>query len=476
MRLQELDFKSKTPVKRRYDFSALAKRNLADSAGYVSSFLSSNILGSIRFSSKRTLILSFSFLLLLALAWLQTNKSGNSNPKIERLHHSLTLPETIAAQIPTILEASTAIKSPSWRSIKIIPGDTLGSIFAAVGLSPSMTHKVVNLNKQTRMLRSIRPDQSIQILQDSSQKLLSLKYAPDITTTLRIDQHDDKNLSSEIIHHQLDAIPVFRSGIIRSSLFEAAAESDIPDNLIMELANVFAWDIDFALDIRKGDSFRIVYNELYKEGIKIKEGQILAAEFINNKKLYQAVYYTDPDGKSGYFTPDGKSVRKAFLRSPVKFSRISSRFSLKRWHPVLSRWRSHKGVDYAAARGTPIRAAGDGKLSFVGKKGGYGKAMILSHGGRYTTLYGHLSSFKKGMRKGRRIKQGQIIGFVGSTGLATGPHLHYEFRVHGVHRNPLTVKLPAAQPVNSKFRADFDKNTINYISLLHLMDNRIASN
>jgi len=295
---------------------------------------------------------------------------------------------------------------------------------------------------------------------------------PSLTQTLVIKRQQDKSLTSELLHHPLDPIPVFKSGEITSSLFLAAEKSDIPESVIMELAGIFGWDIDFALDIRKGDQFALVYNELFKDGERIRHGRILSAEFINQGKQYKAVYYTDPKGESGYYSPDGKSMRKAFLRSPVKFSRISSRFTRKRWHPVLSKWRSHKGVDYAAARGTPIRASGDGKITFKGTKGGYGKSIFIQHGGKYTTVYAHMTRYARGSRKGKRIKQGQIIGYVGSTGLASGPHLHYEFRVNGVHRNPLTVKLPAAEPIDKAYRAHFKKETRTYLSMLSLMDEK----
>jgi murein DD-endopeptidase MepM/ murein hydrolase activator NlpD len=306
--------------------------------------------------------------------------------------------------------------------------------------------------------------------------LLQMKYVYGITKTLEVHRNDDQSLSSQIVNYKLDAVPVFRQGVIKNSLFEAAAAGDIPDSVIMDLANIFGWDIDFSLDIRQGDRFGVVYNELFKDGIKIKSGEILAAEFINNGKLYKAVYYTNPKGEGDYYSEDGKSMRKAFLRSPVNFSRISSKFSLKRWHPVLSKWRSHKGVDYAAARGTPILASGDGKIVLAGRKGGYGKAIFIQHGGRYTTVYGHLNNYAKGIRVGKKVKQGQVIGYVGSTGLATGPHLHYEFRVNGSHRNPLTVRLPEAKPVHPSNLIHFKKNTQAYLSMLQVVGKTLAIN
>ena len=409
--------------------------------------------------------------------WQPSAKPADSTPKSARLHYPLSLP----AAEPTLEQAIAKEAAPStdpviWESVTIKSGDTLASIFAAKGISATTTHKIATLNEQTRKLRYIQPGQEIHLLLDEERKLRQMKYIPDITRTLLIQRDEDKAYSSQIINYKLDAYPVYREGVIDSSLFEAAANADIPENVIMDLVAIFGWDIDFALDIRKGDSFAIVYEEMYKDDVKIRNGRILSAKFINDGKTYHAVHYTDPKGNSDYFAPDGKSMRKAFLRSPVKFSRISSRFSNKRWHPVLSKWRSHKGVDYAAARGTPIRASGDGKIIHAGTKGGYGRLIVIQHGGRYTTAYGHLHRYAKGARKGKKVKQGQIIGYVGSSGLATGPHLHYEFRVNGVHRNPLTVKLPEAKPVNDAYLDHFKENTQVYLSMLELMDRTLADN
>ncbi|KPK40462.1 MAG: peptidase M23, partial [Gammaproteobacteria bacterium SG8_47] len=234
----------------------------------------------------------------------------------------------------------------------------------------------------------------------------------------------------------------------------AGQRAGLSDNLIMELAAIFGWDVDFALDIREGDEFAVIYEEHFLDGEKLRDGAIIGAEFVNQGQRYQAVRYTDPEGRGDYFTPDGMSMRKAFLRTPVEFSRISSRFGTRK-HPVLNKFRAHKGVDYAAPQGTPIKAAGDGKVIFAGTKGGYGRTAIIQHGGRYSTLYAHMSKFARGVRSGKYVRQGQTIGYVGSSGLATGPHLHYEFRVNGVHRNPLTVKLPEAAPISAALKSDF---------------------
>ena len=408
--------------------------------------------------------------------WQPSAKAANSTPKSARLHYSLPLPAPATPLQQEIAETASELDTEFWESVTVKSGDTLASIFAKKGIPSTTTHKIARLNEQTKRLRYIKPGQEIRLMLDDERQLRKMKYIPDITSTLLIQRGEDQSFSSQIINYQLDAYPVYREGTIESSLFEAAANADIPEDVIMDLVAIFGWDVDFSLDIRKGDRFGIVYEELYKDDVKIRNGRILSAEFVNDGKTYRAVYYTDPKGDSDYFTPDGKSMRKAFLRSPVEFSRISSRFTNKRWHPLLSKWRSHKGVDYAARRGTPVRASGDGKVIFAGTKGGYGRLIVIRHGGRYTTAYGHLHRYARGLRSGKKVKQGQVIGYVGSSGLATGPHLHYEFRVNGVHRNPLTVKLPEAQPVNEAYLSHFEENTQVYLSMLRLMDRTLADN
>lgn len=425
------------------------------------------------------LMLVASIIMLLGFSvsnWQPSAKAADSTSKSARLHYSLPLPEAVVEADASIKQFPAETERDPWESVIIKSGDTLASIFAKKGISASTTHEIASLNEQTKTLRYIQPGEKIQLLLSDDHKLRKMKYIPSITRTLLIQRDEEQVFSSSIINYQLDASPVYREGVIESSLFEAAANADIPEDVIMDLASIFGWDIDFSLDIRTGDRFGIVYNELYKDGVKIRNGRILSAEFTNNGRLYRAVYYTDPSGNSDYYDEDGKSMRKAFLRSPVKFSRISSGFSKKRWHPVLSTWRSHDGVDYAAARGTPVFAAGDGKIIFAGIKGGYGRLASVQHGGRYQTRYGHLSRFAAGVRVGQKVKQGQIIAYVGSSGLATGPHLHYEFRVNGVHRNPLTVDLPEANPVNSAYLSHFHENTQAYLSMLRLMGNTVADN
>jgi murein DD-endopeptidase MepM/ murein hydrolase activator NlpD len=244
------------------------------------------------------------------------------------------------------------------------------------------------------------------------------------------------------------------SAEITSSLYEAAVEAGLSNNLIMELEKIFGWDVDFVQDIRVGDTFHVIFNDYRVDDKKIADGDILAAEFTTQGNTYRAIRFADAEGNASYYTPEGDSMLGTFLRSPVEFSRISSRFG-KRKHPISKKWKAHKGVDYAAARGTPIRATADGNVIHAGNKGGYGKTIVLRHAGRFSTLYAHMNGYAKGIRSGSRVKQGQIIGYVGSTGYSTGPHLHYEFRVDGVHRNPLTYKTPKASSISPDLKNQF---------------------
>jgi murein DD-endopeptidase MepM/ murein hydrolase activator NlpD len=247
--------------------------------------------------------------------------------------------------------------------------------------------------------------------------------------------------------------------VIDSSLFEAVAKAGAHDQTALALADIFGWDIDFVLDIQQGDSFTATYDEISQDGKYIKDGPITAAMFVNRGKVYRAVRYVDPNGTAHYYTPEGVSMYRAFLRTPVEFTRISDKFNPNRRHPILNTIRAHKGVDYAAPTGTPVRAAGDGRIQFAGQRNGYGNVLEISHARGVVTVYGHLSRFAKGLRSGTKVTQGEVVAFVGMTGLATGPHLHYEYRVNGVHKNPQTVELPGAAPIEPAWRQDFDEKT-----------------
>lgn len=262
------------------------------------------------------------------------------------------------------------------------------------------------------------------------------------------------------VSREPDVLERFASVEIEDSLYQSALESDIPDSVIMDLVYIFGWDIDFIFDIRPGDSFDLLYEEYFLKGNKVKNGDIKAARFKRGKKVYTAVRYFLENDQKEFFSIRGKNVEKAFLRSPVEFSYISSKYNLKRKHPILNKIKAHTGVDYAAPTGTPVRTTGDGTISFRGNNGGYGKLIEIKHSEDYSTRYAHLSRYEKDLKVGDKVSQGEIIGYVGRTGRATGPHLHYEFRVNGMHTNPLTVKLPAAKPINEKEKDSFFKTAI----------------
>ncbi len=256
------------------------------------------------------------------------------------------------------------------------------------------------------------------------------------------------------------------NGVINSSLSAAARKSGLSNDLILQLTNIFAWDIDFATNLHQGDQFTVVYEET-EFGNNSSDYQIIAAEFVNQGRIFTAIRYKDSEGHINYYSPEGRPMRKAFLSAPVDYVRISSGFDMHRKHPVLNRIRAHKGIDYAARTGTPVKSAGDGEVIFCGRKGGYGQVMILKHGEHYETLYAHLSDFKEGIKTGDPVKQGEIIGYIGQTGLATGPHLHYEFRVDGVHRNPETLNLAQSLPLHAGELADFKAQTRTSLDQLY---------
>lgn len=362
----------------------------------------------------------------------------------------------------------------AWLDEKVRRGDSLAQLFKRNKLSPQDLHKIMQLGQTTSALKFIQPGQLFKFRLNENQQLIEMVYQQNRFQSLHVKRHNDV-FSATTLSRVAQKRKQHISGDISSSLFVDAKNAGMNASLIMDLVSIFGWDIDFALDLRKGDSFSLLYEEHFLDGLKIKDGAILAASFTNRGKTYRAVRYTDPNGISNYYTPEGLSMRKAFLRTPVDFRRISSRFG-KRKHPILNRMRLHKGVDYSASRGTPVKASGDGKIIFRGRKGAYGKAIIIRHGGRYSTLYAHLNNYKRGLYNGKIVKQGQTIGYVGSTGRATGAHLHYEFRVNGSHRNPLTVKLPNAAPINKKYKEKFKQHTSNLLAQLNAFNFKIASN
>lgn len=376
----------------------------------------------------------------------------------QALDESLSNKETNVTSSDEQSDTIEATLALDWQELTVKSGDNLSLIFPRVGLSARDVYNIAQL-KDIKPLLNLKPGQIIRfgLLETDKTQLQEIELAINPITTFSISK-TDAGFKASTHTRDVDTKQVHAAGTITSSLFGAGKEAGLSDKLVMELAYIFGWDIDFALDLRENDHFKVLYTEKYIDGEKFADGDIVAAEFVNQGKSFKAVRYTDENGLSRFYTPSGESMRKAFNRTPVHFSRISSKFNPNRKHPKLvGVTRPHQGVDYAAKTGTPIMATGDGKVQFVGKKGGYGNTVVLSHGGKYTTLYAHMSRFAKGMKSGKRVSQGDVIGYIGSSGLATGPHLHYEFRVNGVHRNPLTVELPKAESLPKKYKADFDK-------------------
>lgn len=353
----------------------------------------------------------------------------------------------IERQDATVQTTQEAVdENPLSKKIVVSSGDTLSTVFAKVGLPSATVHEVLASSKDAKQLARLNIGQVLEFELTEQGELASLSSKLSALESVQLA----KSGSGYVVKKEQikpDVKTAYAHGEINSSLFLAAKRAGLNHNLTMELANVFGYDIDFAMDIRKGDSFEVLFEEKTVEGKRVGTGNILAARFTNRGKSYTAVRYTSKQGTSTYYTADGNSMRKAFIRTPVDFARISSRFSNGRKHPILNKIRAHKGVDYAAPHGTPIKSAGDGKVLLAGRKGGYGNTVVIQHGQRYRTLYAHMQGFAKGVRNGSSVKQGQIIGYIGTTGLSTGPHLHYEFQVDGVHVDPLGLKLPMSDPI-----------------------------
>jgi murein DD-endopeptidase MepM/ murein hydrolase activator NlpD len=340
-------------------------------------------------------------------------------------------------------------------ALDVQAGDTLDSLFRESGLSLVDLAEILQLDTARQSLRVLRPGDTLSIRHDEG-AVLELQRDIGIDQTFVVQRVDTASgtagttgseFRAELINLPLERRVVTAGGRIATSLFEAAADAGLSEKAVMKLADIFAWDIDFVRDINTGDEFTLVYEELWRNGRKLGEGELLAAEFTNRGGRFTAVRFEESDGRAAYYSPDGRPMRKAFVRAPVSFARISSRFNPNRRHPILNTIRAHQGVDYAAPTGTPVKASGDGKVIFRGWKSGYGNTLILQHPGNITTLYAHLSRFAKGSGYGTRVRQGEVIGHVGATGLATAAHLHYEYRRNGVHLNPQTVILPPAEPL-----------------------------
>lgn len=353
-------------------------------------------------------------------------------------------------------KTSAAAEQPgsTHRQVVVAKGDTLSTLFQKVGLPAATVAEVLASDKQAAQFSKLRHGQMLEFELSADGQLQSLHTKLSDLETIRLSRAD-----TGFAFERETNKPVMREGyahgVITSNLSVAAQRAGLSHKQVSDLASIFGYDIDFAQDIRHGDQFDVIYEQRVLKGKVIGTGNILSARFVSRGKTYTAVRYTSKQGTTNYYTAEGDSMRKAFVRSPVDFARISSRFSGGRKHPILNKIRAHQGVDYAAPRGTPIKATGDGKIFMAGRKGGYGNVVIIQHGKTYRTLYGHMQGFAKGIRTGTAVRQGQVIGYIGTTGLSTGPHVHYEFQVNGVHVDPLGQKLPMADPIAKAERGRF---------------------
>lgn len=362
--------------------------------------------------------------------------------------------KTVVESLPLPAAASIPLASENfWRQEKIQRGDTIASLLSRLSVNSQDISEFLKSAQGAATLQQLIPGKTVEARTSNDGQLLSLRYLLNSDKVLTVEKQGDSFAAVErpaTLENRVE----MKSATIRSSLFGATDAANIPDAIATQLAEIFSSEIDFHLDLRRGDRFSVVYETAYNKGALVKTGHILAAEFVNQGKVHRAVYFKDREGRDGYYAPDGKNLKKAFLRSPLEFSRVTSGFSM-RFHPVLKTWRAHKGVDYGAPIGTKVRAVADGMVAFAGSQRGYGNIVIIQHNGQYSTAYGHLKGFAAGVRKGAKVNQGDTIAYVGMTGVSTGPHLHYEFRVAGVQRNPLTVAMPTAFPIAPKYRNDF---------------------
>jgi murein DD-endopeptidase MepM/ murein hydrolase activator NlpD len=377
----------------------------------------------------------------------------------------LSLPEETHADIEP---RDKTTKKNNWTVITTRPGDSLASVFKQVGLSQQTLLAILHDNPHAKHLSGIKPNQQIQFLIRHG-VLEQLIMSLNTTQTLTVSRKD-KQYISHISLREMSRHREYSTATVRGSLFGTAQRSKIPYKLVKQMTDIFNWEIDFSKEVKTGDQFSILYDAFYIDDKLVNTGDILAVTYRSRGKVHQAVRHMSSSGDFDYFTPNGVSLKKAFSRYPIQFSHISSTFSLSRKHPILHYARPHKGVDLAAPIGTPIHATGDGIIQSIGRQSDYGNMVKLSHSKTYSSIYGHLLRFQKGLSKGDRVKRGQIIGYVGQTGLATGPHCHYEFHVNHQPKNPTTIELPRAAPISARDMAAFKAQAQLAIARLKLFE------
>jgi len=371
---------------------------------------------------------------------------------------------------PVLAPPSTS----SWIHIEVESGDNLARIFQRMKLPAADLQNIIDLGQDVSSLTKILPGQELSLHLSASNELIGVEYKQNALDTLVISRIG-KGFKADWKSVKPEKIVVFAAATITKdnpSLYHAGKAAGLSDNVIMKLSYIFQWDISFALDLRADDSFSLMFEEIYVDGEKVEEGNIVAASFTNMGRTHDAVRYTDISGNASYYTPSGLSMRKAFLRDPVHFSHVSSSFNLRRLHPIHKRVMPHRGIDYAARKGTPVVSAGDGKISVRRHNDASGKYIVVQHGEQYTTKYLHLSAYARGVKPGKSVKQGQTIGYVGATGWATAAHLHYEFLVDGVHRNPKTVSLPKASPISKDELSRFNATILPVMAQLEAISGK----
>ena len=341
----------------------------------------------------------------------------------------------------------------SYRIHEVMDGENLSIIFEEFKVPLNTAYRIFRLDKNN-LLSKIKPGDEMKFTY-LGEDITGIEIIKDSINSILIEITD--KISIKKISKNVELIQSFKSGVIKTSFYEAALEAEIPDSIIMDFAYIFGWDIDFIFDIREGDSFNVIYETPYSEGEKVKNGDIILAKFVNRGETYSANRFFLNENDKEFFDDNGNNLQKAFLRAPLDFAYISSHFNPNRMHPVLHTIRAHNGVDYAAKTGSPVRTTGNGTVHYAGRRNGCGNEIVIKHSNDYSTRYCHLSKFKSSIKKGTKVIQGETIGFVGSTGLATGPHLHYEFKIGNKHVDPVKLQLPSAEPISQNLRPDFNK-------------------
>jgi murein DD-endopeptidase MepM/ murein hydrolase activator NlpD len=363
--------------------------------------------------------------------------------------------KTVIEEIALPVSAPTAGNVTSfWRSERIQRGDTVAELLRRLNVEDPAASDYLRKSKSAEGLRQLPVGKEVQAETDAGGALLALRYMGNDAHQVIIERSGNA-FKTRTLAALVEKRIQIRTGEIKTNLFSATDEVGLPDPAANQLSDIFGGDVDFHRDLRKGDKFTVIYEMNYINGEPARTGRILSAEFVNHGRVFRAAYFQTTEFTGDYYSPEGKSMHKAFLRSPIEFSRVSSGFSKSRLHPVLNKWRAHKGVDYAAPIGTKVKVTSDGVVTFVGAQGGYGNVVKVNHQGNFTTVYGHLSRFAGGIKKGQRLGQGQIVGYVGMTGMTSGPHLHYEFQQKGVHRDPLKVALPDGKPISEAQQTAF---------------------